>query len=75
MSRSARKPTGWKSCPASTKAGTTGTPICLLIRNTDQRSKDYSEIAQTFRPGHADYTYLQKYGRAIPVAVAAPRPG
>ena len=41
---------------------TTGTPICLLIRNTDQRSKDYSEIAQTFRPGHADYTYLQKYG-------------
>ena len=41
---------------------TTGTPICLLIRNTDQRSKDYSEIARTFRPGHADYTYLQKYG-------------
>ena len=34
---------------------TTGTPICLLIRNTDQRSKDYSEIAQAFRPGHADY--------------------
>jgi chorismate synthase len=45
---------------------TTGTPICLLIRNTDQRSKDYSEIAQTFRPGHADYTYLQKYGRRDP---------
>src|SRR4051812_18536300 len=41
---------------------TTGTPICLLIRNTDQRSKDYTAIAQTFRPGHADYTYLQKYG-------------
>ena len=41
---------------------TTGTPICLLIRNTDQRSKDYSEIGQKFRPGHADYTYLQKYG-------------
>ena len=41
---------------------TTGTPICLLIRNTDQRSKDYSEIARTLRPGHADYTYLQKYG-------------
>ncbi|MDB5945589.1 MAG: aroC [Ramlibacter sp.] len=41
---------------------TTGTPICLLIRNTDQRSKDYSEIAETFRPGHADYSYLQKYG-------------
>ena len=41
---------------------TTGTPICLVIRNVDQRSKDYSEIGQTFRPGHADYTYLQKYG-------------
>ncbi|TFZ00231.1 chorismate synthase [Ramlibacter humi] len=45
---------------------TTGTPICLLIRNTDQRSKDYSEIAQTFRPGHADYTYLHKYGLRDP---------
>jgi len=41
---------------------TTGTPIALLIRNTDQRSKDYSDIVQTFRPGHADYTYWQKYG-------------
>jgi chorismate synthase len=41
---------------------TTGTPIALLIRNTDARSKDYSEIAQTFRPGHADYTYWRKYG-------------
>ncbi|MES2635111.1 MAG: chorismate synthase [Pseudomonadota bacterium] len=45
---------------------TTGTPICLLIRNMDQRSKDYSEIARTFRPGHADYTYLQKYGLRDP---------
>ena len=45
---------------------TAGTPICLLIRNTDQRSKDYSEIAQTFRPGHADYAYLQKYGLRDP---------
>ena len=45
---------------------TTGTPICLLIRNTDQRSKDYSAIAQTFRPGHADYTYLHKYGLRDP---------
>jgi len=45
---------------------TTGTPICLLIRNTDPRSKDYSEVAQTFRPGHADYTYLQKYGLRDP---------
>ena len=41
---------------------TTGTPIQLMIRNTDQRSKDYSEIAQKFRPGHADITYWQKYG-------------
>lgn len=41
---------------------TTGTPICLLIRNTDQRSKDYSNIVETFRPGHADYTYWHKYG-------------
>ncbi len=41
---------------------TTGTPIALLIANTDQRSKDYGAIAQTFRPGHADYTYWHKYG-------------
>lgn len=41
---------------------TTGTPIGLLIENTDQRSQDYSNIADTFRPAHADYTYLQKYG-------------
>jgi chorismate synthase len=41
---------------------TTGTPIGLLIENTDQRSKDYSNIRKTFRPGHADYTYNQKYG-------------
>ena len=41
---------------------TTGTPIALLIRNEDQRSKDYGNIAATFRPGHADYTYNQKYG-------------
>ena len=41
---------------------TTGTPIALLIRNTDQRSKDYGNIAQQFRPGHADYAYWHKYG-------------
>jgi chorismate synthase len=41
---------------------TTGTPIALLIQNTDQRSKDYGNILETFRPGHADYTYFQKYG-------------
>jgi chorismate synthase len=41
---------------------TTGTPIQLMIENTDQRSKDYGDIAQSFRPGHADITYHQKYG-------------
>lgn len=41
---------------------TTGTPIALLIRNEDQRSKDYAQIVEKFRPGHADYTYLKKYG-------------
>jgi chorismate synthase len=41
---------------------TTGTPIALLIRNEDQRSRDYGNLADTFRPGHADYTYWQKYG-------------
>ena len=41
---------------------TTGMPIALIIQNTDQRSKDYGNIANTFRPGHADYTYDQKYG-------------
>jgi chorismate synthase len=41
---------------------TTGTPIALLIENTDQRSQDYSKILDRFRPGHADYTYQQKYG-------------
>jgi chorismate synthase len=41
---------------------TTGTPIGLLVENVDQRPRDYSKIAQSFRPGHADYTYAQKYG-------------
>ena len=45
---------------------TTGTPISLLIRNTDQRSKDYGNLLETFRPGHADYTYLHKYGLRDP---------
>jgi chorismate synthase len=45
---------------------TTGTPIQLMIRNEDQRSKDYSDIAQAFRPGHADITYFQKYGLRDP---------
>lgn len=41
---------------------TTGTPICLLIENVDQRPKDYGDIKDKFRPGHADFTYLEKYG-------------
>ena len=41
---------------------TTGTPISMIVRNTDQRSKDYSNIASCFRPGHADYTFEEKYG-------------
>ncbi|MEZ0471903.1 chorismate synthase [Luteimonas salinilitoris] len=44
------------------EGSTTGTPVALLIRNTDARSKDYDRIARQFRPGHADYTYWQKYG-------------
>jgi len=45
---------------------TTGTPICLVIRNTDQRSSDYANLLDTFRPGHADYTYWRKYGLRDP---------
>ena len=45
---------------------TTGTPIALLIRNTDQRSADYANLLDTFRPGHADYTYWRKYGHRDP---------
>ena len=45
---------------------TTGTPIALLVRNTDARSKDYDRIARQFRPGHADYTYWHKYGTRDP---------
>src|SRR3546814_11443584 len=41
---------------------TTGTPVSLVIENEDQRSKDYGDIADKFRPGHADYTYWKKYG-------------
>src|SRR4026209_365507 len=48
--------------PGVFEGRTTGTPIALLIRNEDARSKDYANIADTFRPGHADYTYWQKYG-------------
>src|SRR6201986_64279 len=48
--------------PKSGVQVTTGTPIALLIENTDQRSKDYSDIKDKFRPGHADFTYEAKYG-------------
>src|SRR6185436_3576339 len=48
------------------EGATTGTPIALLIRNVDQRSKDYANLLDTFRPGHADYTYLHKYGLRDP---------
>ncbi len=48
------------------EGATTGTPIALLIRNTDARAKDYDRIAEQFRPGHADYTYWQKYGTRDP---------
>ena len=47
---------------------TLGSPICMVVRNTDSRSKDYESIADMFRPGHADYTYFRKYG-------VAPQPG
>jgi chorismate synthase len=47
---------------AAARQVTTGTPISLIIENVDQRSKDYGDIATKFRPGHADYTYLAKYG-------------
>ena len=52
----------WRSSAACTRARPPARPIALLIRNTDQRSKDYGNILQTFRPGHADYTYWQKFG-------------
>ena len=48
--------------PATGEQVTTGTPISLVIENVDQRSKDYSEVRESFRPGHADYTYETKYG-------------
>ena len=56
----------WRSSPGVYEGVTTGTPIALLIRNTDQRSKDYGNILDTFRPGHADYTYWRKYGLRDP---------
>jgi chorismate synthase len=57
-----REPDQVKILSGVLEGRTTGCPIGLLIENTDQKSKDYSDIAETFRPGHADYTYTQKYG-------------
>ncbi|MDD3446591.1 MAG: chorismate synthase, partial [Zavarzinia sp.] len=57
-----REPDEVKILSGTYEGLTTGTPISLMIENTDQRSKDYSEIAQKFRPGHADFTYQVKYG-------------
>jgi chorismate synthase len=57
-----REPDAVKIMSGVFEGKTTGTPIGLLIENTDQRSKDYGNIADSFRPGHADYTYWQKYG-------------
>ena len=65
-SRSATRPTRSRSCPACSRAGPPARRSCLLIRNTDQRSKDYGNLLDTFRPGHADYTYLHKYGLRDP---------
>ena len=57
-----REPDAVEILSGTFEGRTTGTPIALLIRNEDQRSRDYANIADTFRPGHADYTYWQKYG-------------
>ncbi|MFV1982351.1 MAG: chorismate synthase [Thiohalomonadales bacterium] len=57
-----REPDAVKILSGVFEGVTTGTPIALMIENVDQRSKDYSEISNTFRPGHADYTYQQKFG-------------
>src|SRR5690606_30512054 len=57
-----REPDTVEILPGVFEELTTGAPIGLLICNTDARSKDYSNIADTFRPGHADYTYWKKFG-------------
>lgn len=57
-----REPDQVRICSGVFEGLTTGTPISLVIENMDQRSRDYGEIAQTFRPGHADFTYHLKYG-------------
>ncbi len=57
-----REPDAVRILSGTFEGRTTGTPISLLIENTDQRSKDYSEVARAYRPGHADYAYDAKYG-------------
>ena len=57
-----REPDAVRIVSGTFEGATTGTPLSLIIDNVDQRSKDYSEIKDKFRPGHADYTYWQKYG-------------
>ncbi|WHZ34769.1 chorismate synthase [Sagittula sp. MA-2] len=57
-----REPDAVRILSGTFEGRTTGTPVQLMIENTDQRSKDYGDIAQKFRPGHADITYFQKYG-------------
>ena len=61
-----REPDAVRILSGTYEGRTTGTPIQLLIENTDQRSKDYGDIARTFRPGHADLAYHQKYGLRDP---------
>lgn len=57
-----REPDAVKILSGVFEGKTTGTPVQLMIENTDQRSKDYGEIAKSYRPGHADFTYMEKYG-------------
>lgn len=57
-----REPDAVKILSGVFEGKTTGTPVQLMIENTDQRSKDYGDIAERFRPGHADFTYMAKYG-------------
>ncbi len=57
-----REPDAVKILSGVFEGKTTGTPVQLMIENTDQRSKDYGDIAERYRPGHADFTYMEKYG-------------
>ncbi|MEO9965923.1 MAG: chorismate synthase [Reichenbachiella sp.] len=57
-----KEPDGYEILSGVFEGKTTGTPIALVIRNTDQKSKDYTHIAKSYRPSHADFTYQEKYG-------------